>query len=158
MIRESAYQVLNRVAQIQNKQLRRDSLREVLANSQPLATLIQYAYHPDVQWDLPTGTLPDGLVTRRYKHDHDDYSVMFSNIRKLPKFFVGSPVAPDKKLELFAGLIRDVTADDADLLLAIKDKKLPWKTLNQPFVAKAIPELFPPTEQSEEVDEPAEDE
>lgn len=58
-------------------------------------------------------------------------------------YFVNSHVPKWQKENNFAGLACDVAGRDFDLLVAMKDKKLPWKTLNKGFCLKALPELFP---------------
>jgi hypothetical protein len=64
-------------------------------------------------------------------------------MKKLRNFAPSAPAKREVKQQLWAGLLNDVAGKDADLLLAIKNKKLPWKTLNRAFVVKTCPELFP---------------
>lgn len=141
-VRETVYAMMDRVAQIPDKQDRRDALRELCHEKRIIAMIIQYAYHPDVQWDLPKGDLPEKLFIRS---SHDDYSVFYQCVKKLKNFWVGSPVKRLTKEQNFIGLCSDVAGKDADLLISMKDKKLPWKTLNKSFCVKALPELFPPS-------------
>lgn len=138
--RETAYAMLDRVAQIVDKDERRAALRNLAANYKIIALTIQYAYHPDVKFDLPEGALNPSLFQPA---SHDDFGVYFRNVRKLHNFWTSSPVPRVKKEANFIGLCCDVTAGDAKILIAMKDKKLPWKTLNKSFCYKAIPELFP---------------
>ena len=151
MLTESAYQTLNRVALIKEKDARREALRFELGKRPALAMAVQYAYHPDVQFDLPEGPLPGSMFK---PSGHEDFSIFYTNVKKLRHFFTSSPVRRVVKENNFAGLCSDVAGSDALLLMAIKDKKLPWKTLNKSFVVKAIPELFPPAMPTE----PEEDE
>jgi hypothetical protein len=44
---------------------------------------------------------------------------------------------------MFIGLLETVTPDDADLLLAMKEKISPYPGLTKEVVVAAFPELFP---------------
>lgn len=142
----SAYTTLDKIANIKSKPERREALRKELESNAPLATYIQYVYHPDVVFDLPEGEPPFKAAT------HDDYAAFYRNVKKLVNFSVGSPVTRKRKELLWQGLMEMVTALDAPLLTAVKDKRLPWRTLNKKFVVHAIPELYPSeTVQEEEL-------
>lgn len=141
--RETAYTSFDRVAKIADKAERRLALRTLLIEQPALAKVVQYTYHPDVQFDVSGGE----LSPRLYKpSNHGDHGVFYTNIRKLVNFHPNSPGDRQKKDQMFADLASQLAADDVGLLLGIRDKKLPWKTLNQPFVTRAVPELFPPVD------------
>lgn len=139
MIVHSAYMQLETIANIKDKDARRTALREACHKLKTLAMAIQYTFHPDIEWDLPE-TIPAHLIKRS---THDDNSTFFRYVKKLKMFFATSPYSRDVKTVQFAGLLSDVTSKDADLLLTMKNKKLPFKQLNKSFVVKALPELFP---------------
>lgn len=139
-IRESAFRTLEKVAQIKTKQERIDALREVCAERPALAMAIQYAYHPDVQFDLPEGPLPENIFKPA---THDEFGNFYQNVKKLRNYFTTSPVPRRKKEMNFVVLCETICAIDLPLLMGIKDKKLPWRTLNKSFCVKALPELFP---------------
>ena len=48
-----------------------------------------------------------------------------------------------KREQLFIELLENVTPADAKLLCAIKDKKLPWKGIDESMVREAFPGLLP---------------
>jgi hypothetical protein len=55
----------------------------------------------------------------------------------------GNPNLTKLKREmLFIQLLEGVHKDDANLLCHIKDKKLPFKTINNDIVKKAFPNLY----------------
>lgn len=152
MILETAYTTLERVSQIADKNQRRTELRRILAEKKALALVVQYAYHPDVVFDLPDGEIPDHLFKPA---KHDDHSIFYQNVKRLKNLFVGSPVKRGQKEMLYVGLMCDVAGNDSMLLKAIKDKKLPWKTLNKAFCVKTLPELFPDALQNQVEEENA---
>lgn len=140
MIKESAFTTLDRIAEITDKVERRKALRDATAKHRGLAILVQYAYHPTIKFDLPADPIPARLLARV---EHDNYTVLYNSIRKLKKLFVGSDVPEQQKQMIWVGIINSVTKSEGDILLAIKDRRLPWKTLNKAFVVRALPELFP---------------
>lgn len=143
MSKQTAFSLLTEISQIEDKELRRNKLRDVCRKHKPIALAIQYAYHPDVVFDLPKGIEKFGKIN---KVPHMDFSLTFVNIKKMKMFWTTSLIPQSKKISLFAGFIRDVIEEDVPLLIGIKDGVLPWKTLNKAFCTKALPELFPSQE------------
>lgn len=140
MLRETAYTTLSRIAAIVDKTERVNALRQYCQQRQIMGAFFQYVYHPGVTWDLPDGEMPEGT----YKPSMlDDYGSFYRNVRKLNNFFVGSPVDPRRKQLNFCNLLEEVHKEDALLLIAAKDKKLPWRKLGRNFCIRALPELFP---------------
>lgn len=150
MIKETAYETLDRVSKIKNKPERTEALREELKNNKQLAMLVQYTYHPDVKFALPPGPLPDDIAK---KSRHDEGGILYNNARRLYQFKDDFNLPKTKRETNFLVLYESVASDDADLLIGIKDKKLPWKSLSKAFVKKAVPELFPPVDETDTVDE-----
>lgn len=140
MLRETAFTTLSRVAKVNDRDERVKELRKVCQERPALALFIQYVYHPDVVFDLPKGKID------YQRSGEDQYGVFYSNVRKLKNFFVSSPVNPRRKLENFVVLLESVTGSDSDLLMAAKDKTLPWNRMGRQFCVEALPELFPPEE------------
>jgi len=111
-----------------------------------LLDLIQYAYHPAISWDLPPGAPP-------YKPtDYLDQEGMLPRECRRLYLFVngnGSRLSPTKLQNLFLQILECVAPKDAELLLLIKDRKLP-KGLTKSVVEEAFPGLLA-YEQTEEV-------
>ena len=105
----------------------------------PIAKILQYAYEPTIKFLLPEGDPP-------YKPTDylDQENRLYSEIRRMYLFTEGgNPNLTRLKREaLFIQLLESVDKEDAKLLLAIKDKKLPYKGLNEKIVRKAFPGLL----------------
>jgi hypothetical protein len=103
--------------------------------SPALGKIIEYALEPGIVWDLPTGTPP-------YKDNEltEQESNLYSEIRRLYIFHkgTGDHVAAAKKELNFIQLLENVTVLDAKVLLAIKEKTLPYG-----FTRKQMVEIFP---------------
>lgn len=52
-------------------------------------------------------------------------------------------ITQSKRELQFISLYEAVASNDADLLVGVKDKELPWPSLDATFVVDAVPELFP---------------
>lgn len=130
---------LKRVADIENKDERREELRKLLT-TRAIATLVQYAYHPEAVFDLPEGPIPESQWKKSSIPNHRG---LLREARKLSHLLVGSPVNKMRKQMIYIQILETLEPSDAELVISIVNKRLPWKTLNQSFVTNAVPELFP---------------
>jgi hypothetical protein len=105
-----------------------------------IRTILQGAFDPRIKWLLPEGEPP-------YKPNElvDQENVLIHDARKLIHFVEGgSPGLKQIKREaLFIEMLETVTPSDAKLLVAIKEKKLPWKGITPDIVKEAFPGLLP---------------
>lgn len=105
-----------------------------------LRTILQGAFDPGIEWDLPEGAPP-------YKPCDflDQQGRLYQETRRLWIFLKGRrpDIKPVKKEQLFIGLIESLDKDDAKLLLAVKDKKMPYKGITYKLVQEAFPGLLP---------------
>lgn len=105
-------------------------------NNKAVKTVLKYAVDPSVEWNLPEGDPP-------YKPcDYlDQEAGLYQEARRL-YLFVNSPKAPKMKPvrreALFISILEDLDKDDAKLLLACKNKKLPFKNLTPKFLNKVL--------------------
>lgn len=108
-------------------------------DSSALRTVLKYALDPAVKWALPPGAPP-------YKPAPylDQQSMLYSEARRLYLFIEGGnpSLTPLKRETLFIGLIESIDPEDAKLLLAAKDKKLPVKGITAAIINEAFPGLI----------------
>lgn len=109
------------------------------ADNMPLKTVLQGAFDPRIKWLLPEGTPP-------YKKSDlpDLEGVFYAECRKLYLFVEGGNgnLKPVRREALFIQLLESLAPADADLLCAIKDKKMPYKGINHQLVREAFPGLL----------------
>lgn len=107
----------------------------------PMRTIIKFALDPNIEWLLPEGDPPYTV------NEDDKYSegVLYSEVRKLYLFIKGGNdnLKPIRREQLFINLLQIVDPKDAVLLLAAKDKKLPYKNITEKLIRKAYPGLLP---------------
>ena len=109
-------------------------------NSVALQTVLRGAFDPSIKWLLPEGEPP-------YKPNDlvDQEHIFYHECRKMYLFVEGGN--PDLKQlrreALFVQLLETVSANDAKLLLAIKDKHLPYPGVTPDIIKEAFPGLLP---------------
>jgi len=110
-----------------------------------LRLILRYAFDPSIVFLLPEGAPP-------YKSCDflDQEGRLYVEARKLYLFVEGgNPNLTKLKREiLFIQLIESIDKNDAELLINIKDKKLPFKSITKAVVTKAFPDLIPSEEKN----------
>lgn len=130
-------EILKRCSEFKKKEERIHSL-QVNCN-EACKIILQYMFHPDVKFALPEGKPP-------FKYfEFDEPNRLHSEARRLYLFMEG--VNPDmhkvKRENLFLDILTSVNPEDADLLIAMKDKTSPYPGLTREIAYAAFPELFP---------------
>ena len=130
----------------------RDQKREVLKKRENLATkiLLQLNYHPDAKWLLPPGAPPyepakEGDMTSNSFH----YEVKKLDYYTDPSPHPLSELPMLRREAMFVGLLERLDPQDAEMMIAIKDKKLSYKGLTYKLVKDTWPDLLPDVEEEE---------
>jgi hypothetical protein len=137
MARMSISEILKKCSEFKKKEERVEALR--INCNEACKIIIQYMFHPEVKFSLPEGKPP-------FKYfEFDEPNALHSEARRLYLFLEG--VNPDmrqvKRENLFLDILQAVNPEDADLLIAMKDKTSPYTGLTQEVAFAAFPELFP---------------
>ena len=109
-------------------------------NSVALQTVLRGSLDPTVKWLLPEGVpqyKPNDLV--------DQEHIFYHECRKMYLFVEGGnlDLKQLRRESLFVQLLETVSSDDAKLLLAIKDKYLPYPGVTPDIIKEALPGLLP---------------
>lgn len=136
-MKKSIYNILKECAEPKSVNERVERLQK---NGIPVVKqILKYAFDPAIEFDLPDGAPP-------YKPCEylDQEGRLYSEARKLYLFTKdGNPSLKKMKREmLFIQFIEGIDKDDAVLIVAMKDKKLPFKGITADIVKKAFPDLF----------------
>jgi len=130
----------------------RDQKREVLKKRENLATkiLLQLNYHPDAKWLLPPGAPPyepakEGDMTSNSFH----YEVKKLDYYTDPSPHPLSELPMLRREAMFVGLLERLDPQEAEMMIAIKDKKLSYKGLTYKLVKDTWPDLLPDVEEEE---------
>lgn len=130
-------EILKKASEFEKKQDRIDYLYK--NDSHALRAILKYAYDPKVKFLLPEGAPP-------YKPNDlpDLQSVLYSELRKLYLFIEGGNdnLKPVRREYLFVQLLENLDKQDAELIVAVKDKKIPYKGITKKFVEELYPGLL----------------
>jgi hypothetical protein len=130
-------EILKKASEITDENQRIDWLRQ--NNSVALESMLRGAYDPKIVWLLPEGAPP-------YKVNDlvDQQNRLYTEARKLYLFIEGgNPNLKQLRREaLFIELLETLDPEDAKLLLAVKEKHIPYPGVTKEIVAKAFPNIL----------------
>jgi len=138
-------EILIKASKLSKNQEKIDFLRQNF--SKPLGTVVKYMLDPNVKFMLPEGAPP-------YKKNDltGQETRLYSEVRKFYLFLEGCPKNINKirREAIFIEMLENVDPNDAEFLIAMKDKKLPYKGLSVKLIKEAYPGLI---EEEKEVNE-----
>lgn len=132
----SVAEFLEKVGKLKRTQEKVDALKA--NDSYILRIILQGAFDPSVKWALPEGEPP-------YKPNDlvDQEHVLINEARKILYFVEGFHNLPQQKREMmYIELLERVDPRDAKLLLAIKEKRLPFNGVTINHVKEAFPGMI----------------
>lgn len=127
---------LEKVGKLRHTKEKVDALKA--NDSFALRVILQGAFDPSVKWMLPEGVPP-------YKPNPlvDQEHVLINEARKIQYFVDGfHELTPTKREVMFIEFLERVAPKDAELLCAIKEKKLPFKGITIQHIKEALPGLI----------------
>ena len=108
-----------------------------------LESIIRGAFDPNIKWQLPEGSPP-------YKPNVlvDQQHVLYTECRRLYLFIEGGhpTLKQTRREQLFVEMLEALDPDDAKLLLAVKDKHLPYPGITPELIRKGFPGVLPEVE------------
>ena len=107
--------------------------------SQQLIDILRYVFDPKIKF-----LLPEGAMQYRPNQLLDCENVLYTETRRLYLFVEGGhpTLTQPKRERLFRAVLENVGSDDAELLIHVKDKKLPYPTLTKDVVLRIFPNLL----------------
>lgn len=138
----SLSEILKKASEIDNIEHRRRFLQQ--NDSHALRQVFFYAMNPHTHFLLPKSDPP-------YKPSQfpDSHGMLYTQIRKLYLFVEGgnNNLSKTRREALFIEMLETVSPDDAKLLLAIKNKTLPYPGFQPNFIRTTFPGLLPEPQQ-----------
>lgn len=128
-------EALKRISEIKDKKERVEALKQ--NDVEPIKAILNGMFNPNIKFDLPPGDPPYS------PSQFNDPSALMRSTRQFFHFVEGSTMGKMQREKLFLQLLEAVDADDAKLLIAMKDKKSPYPGLTKDIVIAAFPEMFP---------------
>ncbi len=130
--------ILREVAEAPSKKEKLDLLRR--NDSHALRSILYTCFDPRVKWLLPPGIPPYRALTE----NTDQEGQLYHESKHLYLFIEGGNpnLTAKRRIQLFIQMLESLHPDDASLLCSIKDKKMPWKTINVKLIGEAFPGLI----------------
>ena len=129
-------EILTKVNNAKDKPKKVAVLRE--NDSQPLRQILKGAFDPKINWDLPEGTPP---YSENDAPAGTEHTTLYTEARRLYYFVDGAAtLSKTKKETMFIQMLESLHADDAKVLIAVKEK-----TLNKVYkglTAECVKEAF----------------
>ena len=129
-------EILTKVNNAKDKPKKVAVLRE--NDSQPLRQILKGAFDPKIKWDLPEGTPP---YSENDAPAGTEHTTLYTEARRLYYFVDGAAtLSKTKKETMFIQMVESLHADDAKVLIAVKEK-----TLNKVYkglTAECVKEAF----------------
>jgi hypothetical protein len=134
-----------------------DRKQILLKNNNPvLQDILRLNFHPNAKANLPEGAPP-------YKREEDiplGYSTsnLYKEARKFYIWYQPTNLNKIKIEALFIQLLESIHWQEADIVIAMKDKKLStkYKNLTEDLIREVYPNMLPPKEQMPVVEVPQE--
>jgi hypothetical protein len=139
MMKQGIAELLEEVSNIKTRKGKVEALQKE-SDNKVLRVIVELAYNPDIKWLLPEGSPP---YTKELK-ERDLQGALYAKAAKL-KMFVDPTQYPEmrpaKREQLFIQFLEGIDPDDAELLISVKDKKIPYKGLTSKLFGEAWPDM-----------------
>ena len=102
--------------------------------------LFKYAFDPSIVWALPDGNPP----YREFEEAEENDNGLYNEARRLYLFIEGGNenLHPIRRETLFIQLLESIHPEEAKLLLAVKNKNIPYKGITSKLIEEAFPGLL----------------
>jgi len=133
---DSVAKVLSKINGIKKKEDRVTALQQ--NNNYTLRSILQGMFDANVKFPLPEGAPP-------YRVNEFNEPKALHN--EVPRFYLlmeggNRSLNNIRREQIFIQMLEAVNADDAELLIAMKDKKSPYKNITKDIVMEAFPGLL----------------
>jgi len=135
---EGVAEILIRISKLKTKKEKIEALRR--DHNITLESIIDICFNPKIQFVLPEGAPPYKASPK----ESDYQATLYSNMRKFGIFINTGPYPDMKSMQRetqFVNFLESLDPDDAKLVIAIKDKKMPYKGITRKLFEDAWPAL-----------------
>ena len=130
-------EILDKVAKAKTKEQKVNLLRQ--HNSAALRMVIKSSFDPNIEWELPDGDVP---YTRYDAPEATEHNMLIHEARTLFHYIRGGnpKLSQNRRENMFIQMLEGLHENEADLLIAAKDKSLhrKYKGLSSNVVKEAF--------------------
>jgi hypothetical protein len=127
--------------EVEKAKTKKDKIAILHANSSPgLKAVLGYTFDPTVKWLLPEGDPP----FQPLKNSAEAEGRLISEVKKF-YLFVEGPTEAQRNMKqtqrerIFIEMLESIDSRDAQILLGMKNRKLPFKSVTRKLAAEAFP-------------------
>jgi hypothetical protein len=136
--KEGVAEILIRVSKLKTKKEKIETLRK--DHNVVLENIVDLCFNPELKFALPPGEPPYRPASKA----EDFQTTLYANMRKFGVFLENGPYPTMTMLNRevqFVNFLESLDPDDAKLVIAIKDKKMPYKGITRKLFEEAWPAL-----------------
>ena len=113
-------------------------------NRKDLEHIIKGAYHPAIEWLIPDGPLPAGIQFSDVPAPDLADNRLIQAWRQFQYLVKGGPdMKQAKREDIYLNILRSVHRSEAELLMGIVGKKIPYKGLTRALMLETFPDWLP---------------
>ena len=136
-MKEGIAEILQKISKQKTKKDKMSMLLKLKDSTPHIFTMLKYIFNQSILWDLPEGAPP----YKSQPKEADLQNVLYSDFRRVKIFMKGEypQMKPIKREILFIEFLESLDPDDAKLVIAMKDKKSPYKGLTKKLICDTYP-------------------
>ena len=139
----SAAEILTAASKLKTKKEKIEML-QAFETRPDFMYVLRGAYANNIEWLIPDGELPPGVSWSNAVSIDTAEDRLIRAYRQFSYLVKGGPdVKQSKREEIYLNLIRSFHQSEAELLMSIVSKKLPYKGITKALVAEAFPQVWP---------------
>lgn len=129
---------LKKAASGKTKADKQKMLRNAVEAAPQVMTILKYMFKDGIVFNLPEGAPPFRGAEKR----EDLQGQLYGDLRKIRNFMQGENpnMTALRREQLFVQLLESLDPDDAQLIIAMKDKKSPYSGLTKKLVLDTFPD------------------
>ena len=137
-MKDGVAEVIMKASKLKSEKDKIAFLQNSSKTCEPLITVFNMLFNESISFDLPEGNPPYKPLPK----ESDMQNYFYSEFRKLRYFIKGQEkcIKPARRESLFIEFLESADPDDAKLLLAIKEKKSPYKGITKNLIKKTFKE------------------
>ena len=114
------------------------------SNRKDLEHVIKGAYHPAIEWLIPNGPLPENVQFSDVPAVDLADDRLIRAYRMFRYLVKGGPDTPQaKREEIYLNLIRSLHKSEAELLISVVSKRIPYKGITRALILETFPDWLP---------------
>jgi Family of unknown function (DUF6433) len=138
----SISEILEKISALDTVEKRKEALAKYGKTNQALLKILQLAFDENIVFNLPKTDPP-------YKPCQfpDQQAMLYNQLKRFYLFIgAGNPkITKTKKESLFIQMLESIDPRDAELVLSVKKKKIPYKGISRKLVESVFPDLLSKT-------------